>query len=150
MTERFRALTPFDGLTIGLRTFRISTDLLEPHLRAGEYAVVDPSDREIQHGELYLIQWQQGRREVLQVTSDELKFCGQPGPSPCWWLWIIPKEGDGPFGLPDGCGTADGPYRDDEQGRAHLQSQMLGRVIGYSSTALDRSALLASEGEPTA
>jgi len=47
----------------------------EPHLRRGEYAVVDTADRELQHGELFLIQNESGarRRKIVQVRSDHLK-----------------------------------------------------------------------------
>jgi hypothetical protein len=43
-----------------------------PHLRRGEYAVIDTSDRDLQHGELYLDQSNSGprRRSIVQAKID--------------------------------------------------------------------------------
>ena len=63
-----RALTIFDSLPRNHRTLLISDAASAPHLTAGEYAVIDTTDRELQVGELYLIQYSSGRH-VVQLRS---------------------------------------------------------------------------------
>ena len=64
---QLRALTPFKRLPVDHKTFKVTRDGAEPHLNVGEFAVVDTTDREPQHGELYLIQWSGGSREIVHV-----------------------------------------------------------------------------------
>jgi hypothetical protein len=47
----------FDTLPAGHKTFRITDDGAAPHLNEREYAVVDLIDRELHHGELFVIQY---------------------------------------------------------------------------------------------
>src|SRR5690242_15073099 len=54
--QEYRALTFFDRLPRAHKTFLVRDDGSEPHLWSGEHAVIDASDREPQHGELYLVQ----------------------------------------------------------------------------------------------
>jgi len=63
-----RALTIFESLPLGHSTLRIADDASAPHLKAGEYAVIDTTDCELQSGELYLIQYSSGRH-VVQLRS---------------------------------------------------------------------------------
>src|ERR1700761_4046846 len=48
-----RALTMFDVLPKEHVTFLVTEGGAEPHLRRSEYAVIDTTDRDLQHGELY-------------------------------------------------------------------------------------------------
>src|SRR5580704_9566386 len=54
-SSELRALTVFDRLPAKHVTFLTSEDGAEPHLCKGEFAVVDTTNREPQHGELYVI-----------------------------------------------------------------------------------------------
>jgi hypothetical protein len=147
MTGVFRALTLFDSLTSGLRTFQIENDDTEPHLHVGEYAVIDPTDREIQNGELYLIQMMRGDRRIREVRSGGVWNFVAWGPSPTWIIQRVAKrKPEYMFGILVEY-TVGGPWPDNELGRADLQSMMLGRVIGYSCSPIDCSALLAPKGE---
>lgn len=50
----FRALTVYLDIPHGLFPHLIFNRNHEPHLKLGEWALIDPTDRELQFGELYL------------------------------------------------------------------------------------------------
>lgn len=136
-SSELRALTVFDLLPAKHVTFLVSQDGAEPHLRKGEYAVVDTTDREPQHGELFVIQYegQERRRHLVQVRSSMLNITG-PGakPSQVWWCGDLRgwrKTDERMLGCPVYAGLSDGPYRTE-----HLQSKLIGRVLGVAFTAL--------------
>ena len=83
-----RALTLYDSLPPGHATFLVTDDASEPHLKSGEYAVIDQFDREIQHGEVYLIQYHSGRRRRCLLVARS-SYCNISGPdaeeSLVWW-----------------------------------------------------------------
>jgi hypothetical protein len=54
MTE-IRALTVFESMPAGCILQAVTDDSCDPHLRVGEFALVDTTDREPQHGELYVM-----------------------------------------------------------------------------------------------
>jgi hypothetical protein len=74
-----RALTLYDRLPPSHATFRVPDDASEPHLKEGEYAVIDQSDRELQHGEVYLIQYDSGRRRRYLFVARS-SYCNITGP----------------------------------------------------------------------
>jgi hypothetical protein len=133
----FRALTMFERLEPHHRTFLVREDGSAPHLFVGEYAVVDTSDREPQHGELYVVQHKSGerRREIVQATSS---YCNITGPgaekSLVWWLCDLRgfRQTDEKLGgIPVFAGLSDGPYQ-----TAGLKAKLLGRVVGVAHSAL--------------
>ena len=87
--RELRALTLFDRRHPGHASFLVQDDRSVPHLREGEYAIIDLRDREPQHGEIYLIEFGgfSRNRYLKQIQSDMLNITG-PGaePSPVWWL----------------------------------------------------------------
>ena len=132
-----RALTIFDRLPAKHVTFLTSEDGAEPHLCKGEFAVIDTTDREPQHGELFAIQYQgfERRRALVQVRSDMLNITG-PGakPSLVWWCGDLRgwrKTDEKMLGCPVYVGLSDGPYRTE-----NLQPKLIGRVVGVAFTAL--------------
>jgi hypothetical protein len=132
----FRALTVFESLPPGHQTFRVREDGSEPHLREGEYAVVDSTDRELQHGELYVIQYEGGRRSrhISQATSDHLRIGSDAEPSLVWFMRDLRgfrRTDEAVEGIPVFAGMSDGPYTTD-----HLQSKLIGRVVGVAFSTL--------------
>lgn len=141
----YRALQVYELLEPRHRTFLVPDNRSAPHLRAGEYAVIDTADVEPQHGELYLIQWSSGarRRCIVQARADHLNITG-PGaePSLCWWVGDLvrvtiaqieamkarAKPGEVPVITG---GLSDGAYQTD-----HLRSKLLGRVVGVAFSPL--------------
>src|SRR5450759_2323788 len=110
-----RALSKFESLVPGLKTFLVEDDGAAPHLNIGEYAVVDTADRELQHGELYLIQSEGGERVrvLMQARSDHLVI---PDADP-ELVWFVGDLADfrktsekAPGGIPIFAGLSDGPY----------------------------------------
>jgi hypothetical protein len=74
-----RALTIFDSLPRNYRTLRIADDASAPHLKAGEYAVIDTTDRELQAGELYVIQYESGdRRRTVMSSGRSIQIARTP------------------------------------------------------------------------
>jgi hypothetical protein len=141
-----RALTLFDTLPQGHVTFSVTEDGAEPHLRRNEYAVIDTTDREPQHGELFLIQHEGSsrRRYIVHVRRSYANITG-PGAekSLVWWTGDLrgfrrtSEEASG--GIPVYAGLSDGPYRTE-----HLQTKLIGRVVGVALSPL--SGLIAQEG----
>lgn len=135
-----RALTLYDRLPPGYATFLVTEDGSEPHLTAGEDAVIDQSDRELQHGEVYLIQSHSGhRRRYLRVARSS--YCNITGPdaeeSLVWWLndlrgWR--NTGKRVHGVPLFAGLTDGPYVAETLQQRHIA----GRVVGFARTSLGK------------
>jgi hypothetical protein len=139
-----RALTVIDTLPQGHVTFLVTEDGAEPHLRRNEYAVIDTTDREPQHGELYLTQSQGGvrRRYIVHATRSFANITG-PGAadSEVWWLGDLrgfrqTREEIG--NIPIMAGLSDGPLRAE-----NLQSKFIGRVVGVALSPL--GGLIAEE-----
>jgi hypothetical protein len=138
-TSHFRALTLMKKLSPGQKTFRVTEDDSAPHLTKGEYAVVDTADRDLQNGELYLVQSNSGERprNIFQTRSDMLNITG-PGaePSLVWWVGHLrgfrktDEVVDGH--IPVFAGLSDGPYETEG-----LQSKLIGRIIGVAFSPLD-------------
>ncbi len=136
--SKFRALTSFKSLEPKHKTFLVKDDASDPHLRKGEYAVVDITDNDPQHGELYVIQYESGerRREIVQVRSAQLNITSPTAePSLVWWVGDLRgyrKANEVAFGdIPVFAGLSDGPYQTE-----YLQSKLLGRVVGVAFTHL--------------
>lgn len=135
-TSELRALPVFNVLPAKHVTFLITEDGAEPHLRKGEYAVIDTTDRDLQHGELYVVQDGSGRRSrrLYQARADHLQLGTGTRKSLCWWLGDLRgyrRADDQGIGVPVFAGLSDGPYRTQD-----LQSKLVGRVVGLAFTAL--------------
>jgi len=134
-----RALMLFDSLPLGHGTFRVTDAGSEPHLKTSEYAVVDLLDRELQHGEIYVVHGSSGirRRRINQARSS---YCNITGPgadeSLVWWLGDIRgyrKTDERLEGIPVFAGLSDGPYLAE-----NLQWRLVGRVVGFASKSLGK------------
>jgi hypothetical protein len=138
-TSELRALTQLKKLPPNGGSFAVLNDGSEPHLRKGEYAIVDLSDRELQHGELYLVQWNSGTRGIKQARSAMLNVTG-PGAADSL-VWFVAdlcgfrktRETAEYCGqqVPIFAGLSDGPYETED-----LKSKLLGRIVGYSVRSL--------------
>ena len=141
--RELRALIAFEQLPPNCGSFLVKDDGSAPHLREGEYAVVDLLDREVQHGEIYLIQVG-ASRYIKQLRSDMLNITG-PGaqPSLVWWqrdLRGFHQTNEVTHGgIPLFAGLSEGPYT-----TKNMQSALVGRVIGYALKPLGK--LIAPKG----
>ena len=85
-----------------------------------------------------MIQYESGdrRREIVQARQDQLNITG-PGAAPSLVSWIGDLRGfrqtdEVMFGnVPVFTGLSDGPYRTE-----HLQSKLIGRVVGVAFSPL--------------
>jgi hypothetical protein len=137
--SELRALTFFGALPPGHITFLVADDGSAPHLKIGEFAVIDTTDRELQNGEVYLIQYEsgQGARRISQIRTDYIGVCTKSRLNGrrtlVWWardLAGIRHSGEA-HGIPVLAGMSDGPYN-----QRHLKKKLLGRVVGYAEAPL--------------
>jgi hypothetical protein len=117
-------------------TFRIPDKASSPHLRPGEFAVVDLADQNPQHGELFLIQSNSGerRRYIQQSTRRWMTIDSSGLPEKTWWLCDLAgwrqEESDG-SGIPIFSGMSDGPMK-----KKGLKRKIAGRIVGYAESDL--------------
>lgn len=64
-----RSFIVYDELPAGCLPFLVETDDVEPHIRCGEYAIVDPTDRDPVAGELFLWQWSSGAHSIVETMQ---------------------------------------------------------------------------------
>jgi hypothetical protein len=72
--QPLRALTMFDHVPAGCMLHMVPDDDSAPHLRAGEFAVIDTGDTDPQHGEIYLVRWSTDRPSIQQVIAKRHRF----------------------------------------------------------------------------
>lgn len=118
MTGEIRALEMFASLPASCIAHPVTDDRTEPHLRPGEFAVIDKNDREPVLGELYLAQWSNGRREIVQVR----RWALTQHRSNFFSVGACRLNGDGYVR------AVDGPYSAE-----HLREKLVGRVAGIYS-----------------
>jgi len=139
--KQLRALTMFDHIPAGCILQPVANDDSAPHIRAGEFAVIDTTDTNPQHGEVYLIQWLSGRTSIVQLMSRPFNHPEQ-GMLIGWWtrcLNFIPydealaeaqRRSPGAIPFISHRSMADGPRLADE-----IQQSLIGRVIGVYKAA---------------
>lgn len=87
-TDQFAAsLLVFFDLPAGCHAHPMPNDMHAPHLRAGEWAVIDPACREIEPGGLYLVRQSNGPIvwQVL-VEPEHWRLRRADRERPCWML----------------------------------------------------------------
>jgi hypothetical protein len=70
----YRAPEMMTSIPPGCMLFPVMDDRSDPHLRGGEIAVVDTADRGPQHGEVFVIEWSDGRRCIVQLVNRGVGF----------------------------------------------------------------------------
>lgn len=127
--ECLRALMALDHVPAGSMLVPVVDDDSEPHLRAGEFAVVDLDDVEPQHGELYLIRFN-ARPAIQQLVAKSHRH-GDDSFVGFWTRCLNFERYSSEAGVFISHRTmSDGPRRADEMRKA-----IVGRVIGYYSPA---------------
>jgi hypothetical protein len=95
--------------------------------------VVDLSDRNPQHGELFLIQSSSGERKryIQQSTRAWMTISSSGLPEKTWWLRDLAgwrQEVTDLSGIPMFSGMSDGPMK-----KKGLKKMIAARIIGYAS-----------------
>jgi len=126
--QPLRALTMFDHVPAGCRLQLVVDDDSAPHLRVGEFAVIDTGDTDPQHGEVYLVRWSNGRKSIEQIIAKRHRF--QDRAFIGFWTRCLNFE---PYTSATGntlCvshrSTMDGPREANE-----IKKAIVGRVIGF-------------------
>jgi hypothetical protein len=113
----YRALDICDVVPAGCIGVLMTDDSFAPHLRCGEFAVVDTADKSTEFGELYVLTFGAGK-PVRRVVQLRLRgFAGDP--SGLWFAFALPGQGR------RYATTLDGPL-----GRQHWPDKCVGRVVG--------------------
>jgi len=144
-----RALTVFDHVPAGCILRLVTDDDSDPHLRAGEFAVIDTTDREPQHGELYEIRWLRGDTSIVQAISRMFNN-SQRGMCLGWWTRTLRRDDfDAEMAKPIPRGTIrqishramiDGPRYTET-----FKEALIGRVIGIYQAAAEMPALASAQ-----
>ncbi len=114
---QLRALDVLDVVPAGCVAVVDDTGLCEPHIRIGEFAIADTTDRDPIKGEIFAIRWKEGGRiSILQARVMECDI--GDGPQPTWWVGPMPGARI--------AATSEGPFSDNE----HLKSKIVGRIVG--------------------
>ena len=86
-----------------------------PLVRRGETVVYDPARRELTHGALCVMQWNNGVRDVMLTNLRPVGGMGEDR----WWVDPVNRPGDRTVY------ASDGPYDAD-----HLRQKLVGTVVG--------------------
>ena len=86
-----------------------------PMVRKGETIVYDPAQRELTHGALCVMQWNNGVRDVMLTNLRPVGGMGEDR----WWVDPVNRPGDRTVY------ASDGPYD-----AVHLRQKLVGAVVG--------------------
>jgi hypothetical protein len=122
MSEQIRALEVFDHVPEHCFLHVEKDDTHAPHIRAGEFVIIDEQDREPSRGDLFLLQWMNDTRGIMLASERPCQMNPLPAPKePVWWL--DPLNRFDPRRRLNY--LSDGPYFLDQ-----LRQKIVGRVIG--------------------
>ena len=135
-----RAFIVYDRLPDGCVPLLVTDDASAPFLRPGDIAVVDATDRAPEERELFAIRWLDGTTSLVETFSREGTFgCGSNGAmirTLCWFVaqynrprtieeWAARRQKGSII-----TGFTDGPYATEGPNAGHLQSKLVGRLVG--------------------
>ena len=154
MTELTELLFPvLETVPKGCITYIVPDNAHYPHLRPGDWAVVDTAQREIESGALYLIQ-QMHKKYLWQINQIDQEYVKKHlhRDEPCYWLNPLNKKtfeqaqeearrGDcpmtetpfGAFPILD-VHLSDGPIPE-----SGLRDDIIGRVIGVFQSTVEEA-----------
>lgn len=125
----------YDHLPQGCFAFEVANNECEPLVHRGEYAVIDPNDREPEIGSLFLRRFQSSDRLAIveMVRSPFMELAPTPRGSVLLVSHRRPRSVEertawleaGEMG-----GWADGPFKIDGPLAAYLGTTIIGKVIG--------------------
>ncbi|MFC7700929.1 hypothetical protein ACFQX9_30135 [Bradyrhizobium sp. GCM10028915] len=140
----YRALMVFDQVPASCILQLVGNSESAPHLRPGEFAVVDTSDTDPQHGELYLIRWMSGGTDIVQAFCRP-GFNSEIGHYIGWWTRSLRRRDydqevakaaraaapGAILSIPRGC-MVDGPRREEQ-----FRQALVGRVVGIYQASVE-------------
>jgi hypothetical protein len=141
-----RAFIAYDRLPEGCIAFPVTDGANAPHLRPGDIAIIDPTDREPQHGELFVIAWASGGIGIRETVSKAMRArCGPNGEIIDTVCWMVaganrPRSfAEASERLERGAymGWADGPYATEGPRAGYLNGLLRGKVVGILEPTYD-------------
>lgn len=142
-----RALFVYDAVPPGCIVHPVTEDDLAPHLRPAEFAIVDTTDRDPIHGELFLVAWMgnpdadgRERRALVQARLQAVSdISGAAYEQPLWSVGSIRRHRSRDEidrllreRRYDELGWTNGPYRP-----GMLEQQIRGRVVGVLASLVE-------------
>ncbi len=120
----------YDEVPKGCHLAVIKNGQHAPHLRPGEWAIVDPSDREPVIGELYQVRYDNGHEVIWQVCGIPATYNMAPDCEPCAMLRPLNnprtrEDAERRFREQRDLHMSDGPIT-----LSYLREITVGRVIG--------------------
>jgi hypothetical protein len=138
-----RALPLMDSLPAGHVLHPIADGASWPHLKPGEFAVIDTTDRTPAQGELFVIEYQSSRRRCVMETFRHPRVMDEVDGRGGWCVGLLvrPRSIEETWRRLNAGQTRhmgyDGPYRRAE----YLSELMIGRVVGVFAPAFDEARL---------
>jgi hypothetical protein len=135
--EPIRALTYYASLPPAHCTLLVRDDASAPHLKVGEYAVIDTTDCELQKGELYAIEYGgvgEQQRRIIQIRAGHIWSHPSGRRESVWWVDELAgfrRTNETIGGIPVFAGMSDGPYS-----ARQMKKRLVGRVVGYADAAI--------------
>lgn len=130
-----RSFIVYDALPPGCIAFEVPDDTSLPHVRAGEFVVIDPEDKEPAKGELFAITWKSSFNRKWQIVQMDLRAgrygTGNNGSMEDGHLWYVGAPAPqrmmslARHYVGEAMRWADGPYRDD-----YVREITHGKIIG--------------------
>lgn len=129
-----RAYIILPRLPEGCASSIVPDDRAEPHLHAGDVAVIDPDDRTPDHGDLFLVQWTDGRQQIVETRrfKNSGAIVGWDGVTEYWQLCWSMKMWSVDGSASRAMRWADGPYSTE-----HVASKIVGRVVAIVQPAFE-------------
>jgi hypothetical protein len=124
-----RSFIVYGEMPEGCIAIRIDDNRAAPHVRPGDVVIVDPRDREPMPGEMFVIEWMNGKRQVVETRKQRLTVHPRDGGAAerqdCWFAeWQMTIHGLG-GGEDQTQRWADGPYSENA-----LTEKLVGRIVG--------------------
>lgn len=139
-SQEYRALLLFADLPAGCIAHPVTDHHLAPHLRPGEFAIIDSADREPVNGELFLVAWM-GRPGP--DGKEDGALCQVYRRDGSWLVGSLRRHRSRAKvermireGRYDALGWSNGPYCD-----GALERQIRGRVVGILAPAFEEPRL---------
>ena len=128
--EPIRALPLVEQLRPGEILHMVGDDHNAPHLRVGEFAVIDTTDTMPQHGELFAMQYSRGRPQIMEAIF----VYGKP-----WSMWRNSEKAPWLCAQLSRRTASDGPHS-----LATFQAPCMGRVVGiYAAAPMMQAPMIA-------
>lgn len=123
-----RSFIVYSSVPVGCIAMLVPDARSMPHVRPGECVIIDVADREPSNGEMFVIEWINGERQVIETRLRPVRIVepdGQCIDTHRWWTeWqMTMRRVDGT--LAETMRWSDGPYSGEL-----LASKLVGRVIG--------------------